>query len=181
MEVISRIGNTTRCTVIRTKTLQVQCRLDPIDAFVEDLEWEIDDDLIASINVSQDKRSCSITTNIIGFFTITCREERTQKTSSSKILVTQEETYAGLSVMAILSTIFGAMFSFAIPAMASVTGSFMGGVILGLLLDFPLSASVIICLIGQNKAGDKIKTFKKCLTVDFIVIGIMMVIALGVA
>jgi hypothetical protein len=167
--------------VIRTQTMQVQCRLDPPDAYVGNLEWAVDNEAIVSINMFPDRKCCSVRGEKVGHFVITCTDEQTQKTSSSRIQIIPDETHSGLHALAVIATVLGMIFSFWIPVMVGITGSFIGGLFAGLALDFCLPAGIILAMVGKNKAGDKIKAFKTCLTLNLITLAVVVLIAIAVA
>ena len=151
--------------------VQIKCNLTPADAFV-DLEWDIDDDSLATINVSPDKMSCSVLANRVGHCVITCTDERTQKSSNRRFLIVQEETHDVLRFFTVISTIFGAILSFVIPPFTGgMWGTpFLAMFLAGLIINLPLSAGIIMSLIGNAKTGGKVKTFKTCLTINLIML-----------
>lgn len=155
------------------KSRTVSCRLVPENAAHDKIIWELDNDGLGTLKVSDDGRTCEFTatTSALPKGALKCYEKNGTKSASCGIEIIPENTPVGLMTCALIFTILGMVFSFLIPTIWAV-----GGGILGYFLDFMLPVSLVLSLIGKAKSN--VRTFSTCLTLNLICTCVMFFFAI---
>ena len=156
------------------KTATVQCSLYPPNAAHGPIIWELSNDGMGSLAISEDGLTCCYTpvTSTLTKGTLSCRVKGTEKSASCAIETIPDNTPVALMTCAILCTVLGCAFSFVIPLIWLGGGGFAG-----YLVDFPLPTSLILCMIGKSKNDSHVKTFSTCMTLNIVFTVIMFLLA----
>ena len=172
LEKITLSKSTLTVTVGGSET--IECHLYPTDAAHDELIWELSNDGMGTLNVSNDGKTCTFTavTSSLTKGNIKCRVKGTEKSSSCSIQIVPEERPTGLMTCSIVFSIIGLIGSFLIPLLW-----FGGAGIAGFFADVCLPVGIILCLIGKAK-HKKEKTFKAMLRLDLIFTGLMFLLAI---
>lgn len=157
-------------------SVDLQCSINPPDAFVKGIAWSLDDEKMGTLSKSEDEYHYifTATKDHLGTAKITCRPKGIDSdiSGSCEITVEPENRPSGFIACTVIFTILGLVFSFLIPVLWST-----GAGIAGYFLDICLPISLIMSLIGRSKYSD-IKPFKTCLTLNIIFTIIMFLIAM---
>ena len=153
----------------------VECRVYPPDAIPGELIWELSNEGMGTLNVSNNGKTCTFTpvTSSLVKGSLKCCVKGNNKNATCAITVIPEKKPTGLLTCALIFSILGLVGSFLIPVIW-----FGGGGIGGFFADFFLPIGIILCLIGKAKTDNKEKTFKTMLTLDLIFTGLMFLFAI---
>ena len=157
------------------KTATVQCSLYPSNAAHGQIIWKLSNDGMGSLKVSKDGLTCQYTpvTSTLTKGALSCKIKGTEQSASCAIETVPEDKPVGLMTCAIIFTILGCIFSFAIPL------AWLGGAgIAGYFLDIFLPVSLVLCLVGKSKTNNEEKTFSTCLNLNLIFTGIMFLLSI---
>lgn len=153
----------------------IECNLFPADSAHGELIWELSNDGMGTLNVSNNGKTCTFTatTSSLAKGNIKCRVKGTEKSASCAIEIIPEQKPTGLMTCAMVFSIIGLVASFLIPMVW-----FGGGGIGGFFADIFLPVGIILSLIGKSKTNNKEKIFSTMLKLDLIFTGVMFFIAI---
>lgn len=153
----------------------LECNLFPQDAIHGEIAWELSNDALGTINVSNNGQKCTYTatSSMLVKGTLKCRVKGTDKNATCSINVVPEEHPSGLIVTSIVFSVLGLIFSFLIPLIWKV-----GGGIAGIFADFALPVGIILSWIGKVKHGNKERVFSTLLLLDVLFLGVIFFITI---
>ena len=153
----------------------VVCNLQPDDAAHGEIIWELSNDGMGTLDVSNDGKTCRFTavTSSIVKGSLKCRIKGTEKEATCAITVMPEQKPIGLLTCTIVISAFGVLGSFLIPMIW-----FGGGGIGGFFADIFLPIGIILSLIGKSKEENTEKLFQMMLVVDIAVTIVMFLFAI---
>lgn len=162
-------------TVEVGKSETVECNLFPADAAHGELVWELSNDGMGTLNVSNGGKTCifTATTSSLAKGNIKCRVKGSEKSASCAIEIIPEQKPTGLMTCAMVFSIIGIVASFLIPLIW-----FGGGGIGGFFADIFLPVGIILSLVGKAKTESKEKIFSTMLKLDLIFAAVMFFIAI---
>lgn len=148
--------------IMSDETQMLRCEIIPSKALVEEIEWSVDNQYSATLDVSSDGKTCTVhpsgrlqfVTNI----TVTCKAG--EKEASSVIQVKPVNKREFLQVTCILATVCAVLLCFL---------SF---------LDLAWYIAIVCCFMGMANNRVQDKTYKNCLIVNvFVFIGMIIATA----
>lgn len=161
-------------TIELGKSETIECHLYPEDAAHGEIIWELSNDGMGSLNVSNNGKTCSFTATTSSLLkgNIKCRIKGTEKNATVGVEIVPENRPMGLVTCAIVFSVLGLIGSFLIPLIWAG-----GGGIGGFFADIFLPVGIVLSMIGKSKTNNQEKVFGTMLTLDLIFTGVMFFIA----
>lgn len=158
-EITSISLSDTSVTLAQGETCRLQCIVFPENAIDDDIEWTVSNELLGTMHISQDNKSCSFTPHAgkSGNCTISCTTSNGKIGESCAVNIEPPENHDALYTCAILFTVLGCV---ALSWLIILLG------FIGYLMS--LCVPTILCLIGISHNDPKYN-FKSLLAINIIV------------